>query len=91
MIKGDTKKTVLSDSIDEYFIGVYTAYKFVIRFFKEVFVPPFHFRAVVTQSYEIGIKSLALISVTGFIIGIVFTKQSRPSLEDFGAASWLPN
>src|SRR5205085_6573062 len=24
-------------------------------------------------------------------IGIVFTKQSRPSLEDFGAASWLPS
>jgi phospholipid/cholesterol/gamma-HCH transport system permease protein len=37
------------------------------------------------------LKSLALISLTGFIIGIVFTKQSRPSLEDFGATSWLPS
>jgi phospholipid/cholesterol/gamma-HCH transport system permease protein len=32
-----------------------------------------------------------LITVTGFIIGVVFTKQSRPSLEDFGATSWLPS
>jgi phospholipid/cholesterol/gamma-HCH transport system permease protein len=32
-----------------------------------------------------------LISLTGFIIGIVFTKQSRPSLSTFGASSWLPS
>lgn len=91
MMKSDTPKTVFSARIDQYFIDVYSAYKFVIRFFKEVFVPPFHLRAIIIQSYEIGIKSLALISVTGFIIGIVFTKQSRPSLETFGATSWLPN
>lgn len=91
MSKGDTPKIVFSARIDEYFINVYSAYKFVLRFFKEAFVPPFHLRAIIVQSYEIGIKSLALISVTGFIIGIVFTKQSRPSLETFGATSWLPN
>jgi phospholipid/cholesterol/gamma-HCH transport system permease protein len=37
------------------------------------------------------VKSLPLITLTGFITGLVFTKQSRPSLEEFGAASWLPN
>jgi phospholipid/cholesterol/gamma-HCH transport system permease protein len=85
------KKHVFSESIDNYFSEFYQGYAFTIRFFKEVFVPPYHFRAIITQSFEIGIKSLALISITGFIIGIVFTKQSRPSLESFGAASWLPN
>jgi phospholipid/cholesterol/gamma-HCH transport system permease protein len=34
---------------------------------------------------------LSLITLTGFIVGMVFTKQSRPSLEDFGATSWLPS
>ncbi len=29
--------------------------------------------------------------MTGFITGMVFTKQSRPSLVVFGAASWLPS
>jgi phospholipid/cholesterol/gamma-HCH transport system permease protein len=29
--------------------------------------------------------------LTGFIVGVVFTKQSRPSLETFGAVSWLPS
>jgi len=37
-----------------------------------------------------GNKSLLLVSVTGFIIGLVFTLQSRPTLEQFGAVSWIP-
>jgi phospholipid/cholesterol/gamma-HCH transport system permease protein len=48
-------------------------------------------RWLVNQCYEVGLKSLALITLTGFIVGIVFTKQSRPSLEEFGATSWLPS
>jgi phospholipid/cholesterol/gamma-HCH transport system permease protein len=39
----------------------------------------------------VGYKSLALVSVTSFVTGIVFTKQSRPSLAEFGATSWLPS
>jgi phospholipid/cholesterol/gamma-HCH transport system permease protein len=29
--------------------------------------------------------------VTGFIIGLVFTLQSRPTLLEFGAVSWMPS
>lgn len=43
------------------------------------------------QSYYIGNRSLLLVGVTGFIIGLVFTLQSRPTLEEFGAASWIPS
>src|SRR5690606_311367 len=31
------------------------------------------------------------VSVTGFILGLVFTLQSRPTLEEFGAESWIPS
>jgi phospholipid/cholesterol/gamma-HCH transport system permease protein len=65
--------------------------KFTSQFFKEVVKPPFHLREVINQSFEVGLKSLPLITLTGFIVGVVFTKQSRPSLEDFGATSWLPS
>jgi len=82
---------IFSKGIDRYFTGVHSAYKFTVRFFKEVVKRPFHLREVINQCYEVGLKSLALISLTGFIVGIVFTKQSRPSLEDFGATSWLPS
>lgn len=60
-------------------------------FFRELFRGPFEFKETLKQCYEIGIKSLALISLTGFVTGIVFTKQSRPSLVEFGASSWLPS
>lgn len=91
MSVSSTKKYVFSKWIDDYFIGVNNAFKFTAQFFKVVFKKPFHLREVIHHCYEVGIKSLSLITLTGFIVGIVFTKQSRPSLEDFGATSWLPS
>lgn len=85
------RKYLFSKGIDEYFIGVQKAYRFTALFFKEAFKRPFHLREVINQCFEVGLKSLPLITLTGFIVGVVFTKQSRPSLEDFGAASWLPS
>jgi phospholipid/cholesterol/gamma-HCH transport system permease protein len=85
------KKYVFSAGVDTYFKGISDASHFVGRFFKEVIRLPLHIREVIRQSFYIGLKSLPLIALTGFIIGLVFTKQSRPSLEDFGATSWLPS
>jgi phospholipid/cholesterol/gamma-HCH transport system permease protein len=59
--------------------------------FKEAFSAPFEWKEIINQCFNVGYKSLPLISLTGFIIGIVFTKQSRPSLSTFGASSWLPS
>ena len=72
-------------------MGVNKAYLFALQYFRQAVKPPFHFKEIINQCYEIGIRSLSLITLTGFIIGVVFTKQSRPSLEDFGATSWLPS
>ena len=91
MITQTSKKYLFSKGIDQFFIDVNKAYQFTKRFFKEVVKPPYHFREIINQSFEVGLKSLPLITITGFIVGIVFTKQSRPSLEDFGATSWLPS
>ncbi len=85
------RKYLISKGIDQYFEGIFKFYAFILRFFGASLTPPFHFREIINQSYEIGIKSLSLISVTGFIIGVVFTKQSRPPLENFGATAWLPS
>jgi phospholipid/cholesterol/gamma-HCH transport system permease protein len=74
-----------------FFADLYKIHLFVIRFFKEAFVPPFEFKEVVRQCYEVGVRSFTLITVTGFIVGLIFTKQSRPSLSNFGANSWLPS
>ncbi len=91
MSKTSSRPYLFNRRIDSYLTRVSDSYDFTIHFFKEAFLPPFHFREIIRQCFEIGLKSLSLITVTGFITGIVFTKQSRPSLEDFGATSWLPS
>jgi len=85
------RKYLFTKRIDTYFFDLHKAFQFVLRFFKEVFKPPYEFKEVIRQCYEVGYKSLALITLTGFITGLVFTKQSRPSLSEFGARSWLPS
>ena len=65
--------------------------RFIGSFFKEAFTPPYEIKEILNQCYKIGNKSLFLISFTAFLAGIVFTKQSRPSLASFGAESWLPS
>ena len=82
---------LITKKVDGFFIDLNSALQFVLRFFKEVLRPPYEFKEVVRQCYQVGYKSLFLITLTGFITGLVFTKQSRPSLSEFGAASWLPS
>ena len=37
-----------------------------------------------------GYKSFGLVVLTAFIMGLVITIQSRPTLVEFGAEDWLP-
>ena len=75
-------KTLFSD------VGNVT--KFASKFFKEALTPPYEFKEFIKQCYIIGYKSLPLVALTGFIMGLVLTLQSRPTLAKFGAESWLP-
>lgn len=82
---------VLGKKPDQFFLGIYQAFQFIKRFFREVFKKPYEFGEIKRQCFAIGVKSLPLITLTGFVTGIVFTKQSRPSLIELGAVSWLPS
>jgi len=66
-------------------------HKFIVRFFRNVLAPPLELREILRQCFLVGNRSLFLICFTSFLAGIVFTKQSRPSLASFGAESWLPS
>lgn len=61
------------------------------RFFSEVFKRPFEFRELLRQCFNMGNRSLLLVGITGFIIGLVLTLQTRPTLQEFGAVSWMPS
>lgn len=85
------EKYLISKGVDHFFASIYNVGQFVVQFFKELIFPPYEFNEMIRQCYAVGYKSLGLITLTGFITGIVFTKQSRPSLAEFGATAWLPS
>ncbi len=73
-----------------FFESIADVTRFIMQFFREVFLPPYEFSEFLSISYKIGYKSLPLVIITGFIMGLVLTVQSRPTLVEFGAESWLP-
>lgn len=77
--------------IKEQFNQAGTFSLFAGRYFRELFAPPFQFNEFIRQCYAIGFKTLPLVSITGFIMGLVLTIQSRPTMSKFGAESWLPS
>jgi phospholipid/cholesterol/gamma-HCH transport system permease protein len=94
--KKSDKKTInpsgndYKKSLRDFFGEISRLTLFNIRFFKELFKPPYEVREFIKQSYLIGYKSFPLVAITGFIMGLVLTIQSRPTLARFGAESWLP-
>lgn len=86
---GETTMDV-SHSIRHGFFVVGDVFLFITQCFKETFSKDFEFKEFLYQCYQIGYKSLPLISITGAIMGLVLTIQSRPVLIDFGAVSMLP-
>ena len=92
----DTIKPMLTKSkmigkIKQFFIQTGDLSHFAARFFKEVFKPPFEFKELLRQCYQMGNRSLVLVGMTGFIIGLVLTLQSRPTMIQFGEVSMMPN
>ena len=63
---------------------------FTARFFAEAFRPPLEIKEFLRQCFITGYRSLGLVGITSFIMGLVMTIQSRPTLVEFGAESWLP-
>jgi len=74
-----------------FFADVANVFLFMKVLVKESFSRNFEFREFFRQCFQIGYKTLALVSVTGAIMGLVLTIQSRPVLVDFGAVSMLPS
>ncbi|MCW5907768.1 MAG: ABC transporter permease [Chitinophagales bacterium] len=76
--------------LKDFLLEVGDTSRFAGRFFREFLFPPYELREVIRQCFEIGYRSLPLVGLTAFIIGLVLTLQSRPTLVEFGAESWLP-
>ncbi len=89
-VKKPPSKNKYIKIIVSFFEEVTLLSQFTFLFFKELFKPPYELNELIKQCYLIGYKSFPLVAITGFIMGLVLTIQSRPTLAQFGAESWLP-
>lgn len=64
--------------------------RFTGRFFAEAFKPRYEFQEFLRQCFLIGNKSLPLVGLTAFILGLVLTIQLRPPLLRYGVEFELP-
>jgi len=89
-VKLSEKTIEKSIEANNFLIGVADVSLFLARIFKETFSGDFEWKEFFRQCFQIGYKTLPLVSITGAIMGIVLTIQSRPVLVDFGAVNALP-
>jgi len=86
-----SEKTIAkTHDIGSFFTEVANVALFLSQITKEMFSGRFEWKEFFRQCYQIGAKTLPLISIIGAIIGLVLTIQSRPVLVNFGAVTMLP-
>jgi phospholipid/cholesterol/gamma-HCH transport system permease protein len=78
------------DYIYNFFATITGLTIFNIEFTKQFFVPPLEIAEIKRHMFELGVKTLGIVSITGFIIGLVLTMQSQPVMQRFGATDFLP-
>jgi phospholipid/cholesterol/gamma-HCH transport system permease protein len=64
--------------------------RFIGRFFAEGLRPRFEVAEFIHQCFAIGYKSLPLIGLTAFIIGLVLTMQLHPTMVYYGIEAQIP-
>ena len=80
----------LSHTIKKFLNETGDTSRFAGRFFSQALRPRYEFSELFRQCFIIGYKSLPLVALTGFIMGLVLTMQLRPALLDYGVESQLP-
>ncbi len=78
--------------LESFLIELAELWLFFVRFIKEFFNPRgYDLNEFLRQCYLVGLHTLALVGITGFIMGLVLTLQSRPIMIQFGAEAMLPS
>jgi phospholipid/cholesterol/gamma-HCH transport system permease protein len=83
MTKSNPLRALLEETAD--------LFLFFLRFFQEIKRGKMEWAEWINQCFHIGNLTLPLVAITGFIMGLVITIQSYPSMAAFGAESWLPS
>jgi phospholipid/cholesterol/gamma-HCH transport system permease protein len=84
------KRLTYRDYIYNFFATITGLTIFNIEFLKQAFVPPYEIAEIRRHMDELGVKTFGIVSITGFIIGLVLAMQSQPVMQRFGASDFLP-
>lgn len=76
--------------LNQFFWELADTTRFAGRAIRETFRGRFEWTEFRRQCYANGLKTLGLISITAFIMGLVLTVQTRPVMAELGADAWVP-
>ena len=79
-----------TEAYKKFLTEIAEVYLFAIHFFKEGFKPRYEFSEFLKQCFNVGNTSLSIVILTAFIMGLVITIQSFPTMQTLGTESWLP-
>lgn len=80
----------IESKLQQFFWELADTTRFSGKVIREFFRGRFEWMEFLRQCHFIGYKTLGLISITAFIMGLVLTMQTRPVMEELGADAWLP-
>jgi phospholipid/cholesterol/gamma-HCH transport system permease protein len=79
-----------AEQLKDFFVDLGSLTRFTGRVIGQSFRKTSEFKEFLRQAYYVGYKSLPLVGITAFILGLVLTLQTRPVMADLGAEAWLP-
>lgn len=80
-----------TSALNKQFISAGEQVNFIAGFVRNIFRKGFEWNEFFRQCFIVGNKSIGLVAITGFILGLVLTLQSEPTMRDFGAESFVPS
>ena len=84
------RRPTVSDYLFNFFGTISGLTIFNWEFLKQLFIPPYEIGEIKKHMNELGVKTFPIVSITGFIIGLVLAMQSQPVFVRFGASDFLP-
>jgi len=76
-------------TIENYLIHIFRYAIFIDQAIKAAFTRPFYFRETIEQLYQIGYRSLSIVTLTGVFTGMVMAFQTGMEMSRFGAKAYI--
>ncbi len=78
--------------MNNFFEALIQLYRFTIFLWntlKTMFIPPYYFKETMEQFYQLGYKSLPIVTLTAFFTGMVIAFQTGTEMSRFGATAYI--